>query len=204
MSLRRFAAPALLGAFALTQLPAFSQTAPEASPAHDPRIAQIVHSLEKVRNIRETELSPDGHQLVWNVSGDGIQLAPLDDPSHPRHITACAAGQKGVEDGLAWSPDSKHLAFFSDCTPDHKTAIFVDDPASGAAPHQLAELNGYAKSLQYSPDGKYLSFLYVEGATRPSGALAATRWTSRPSTPMTPEGGFMAARAPEGRVAPST
>jgi dipeptidyl aminopeptidase/acylaminoacyl peptidase len=175
MSLRRLAAPALLGAFALAHLYTFGQTAPETAPAHDPRIAQIVHSLEKVRNIRETDLSPDGNQLAWNVSGDGIELAPLDNPSHPRHITACADGQKDPEDGLAWSPDSKHLAFFSDCTADHKTAIFIDDPASGAAPRQLAELNGYAKSLQYSPDGKYLSFLYVEGATRPSGALAAMK-----------------------------
>jgi len=173
MSLRRLAA--LLGAFALVSLPAFGQPAAGSAPLHDPRIAGIVHSLEKVRNIRETGLSPDGRQLAWNVSGDGIELAPLDDPSHPRHITACAAGESGLEDGLAWSPDSRHLAFFSDCTPGRKTAIFVDDPASGAAPRQLAELNGYAKSLQYSPDGKFLSFLYVEGATRPSGALAAMK-----------------------------
>jgi dipeptidyl aminopeptidase/acylaminoacyl peptidase len=180
MTLRRFVAPALLGAIALAALSALAQTASETTPAHDPRIAQIVHSLEKVRNVRETDLSPDGKLLAWNVSGDGIQLAPLDDPNHPRHITACANGVKGREDGLAWSPDSKHLAFFSNCTDngktaDGKTAIFIADSDSKAAPHQLAPLNGFAKSLVYSPDGKFLSFLYVEGATRPSGALAAMK-----------------------------
>jgi dipeptidyl aminopeptidase/acylaminoacyl peptidase len=173
MTFRRFTAPALLGVFALAQLSAFSQT--PAAPEHDPRIAEIIHSLEKVHSISETELSPDGKLIAWNVSGDGIQLAPLDDPSHPRHITACAAGAKGSESSLAWAPDSKHLAFFSNCNADHKTAIFIADPASDTAPLQLAQLNGFAKSLRYSPDGKSLGFLYVEGATRPSGALAAMK-----------------------------
>src|SRR6185437_10570782 len=57
-------------------------------------------------------------------------------------------------------------------TSDHKTAIFTESASGAAAPHLLAQLNGYAKSLEYSPKGKFLSFLYVEGATRPSGALA--------------------------------
>ncbi len=56
-----------------------------------------------------------------------------------------------------------------------KLALFTADVTTSTAPHLLAQLNGYAKSLQYSPDGKFLSFLYVEGATRPSGALAAMK-----------------------------
>jgi dipeptidyl aminopeptidase/acylaminoacyl peptidase len=175
MDVRLALAPALLGTFVFAAFPAFSQTTPETAPAHDPRIPQIIHSLEKARNIRETGISPDGKLIAWNVSGDGIQLATLDNPGHPRTITACAAGVKGSEGSLAWSPDSKTLAFFSDCTPDHKTAIFVADPTSAAAPRQLAPLNGFAKSLEYSPNGKSLTFLYVEGATRPSGALAAMK-----------------------------
>jgi dipeptidyl aminopeptidase/acylaminoacyl peptidase len=73
-----------------------------------------------------------------------------------------------------FSPDSKQVAFFSDCTSDHKMAIFLAD-AAGTSPHLLTELNGFAKGMQWSPDGKRLSFLYVEGATRPSGALAAEK-----------------------------
>ncbi|MBB6147374.1 dipeptidyl aminopeptidase/acylaminoacyl peptidase [Silvibacterium bohemicum] len=178
MPLHRLAAPALLGTFAFVSFAAFGQTA--AAPTHDPRIAAIIHSLEKVRTLGETELSPDGNLIAWEVSGDGIQVASLDNPSHPHPVTACAAGAKGEESGLAWLPDSKHLAFFSDCTEngkagDKKTAIFVADADSTAAPHLLAPLNGFAESLEYSPDGKFLSFLYVEGATRPSGALAAMK-----------------------------
>ena len=164
---------ALFGA-AVLLASAFAQT-PPIQPKPDPRIPAIIHSLEQVKSIRETQLSPDGNLIAWTVSGEGIVVAPLNNPSQTRHITACAEGVKGQEDSLAWSPDSKTLAFFSNCTTDHKIAIFTDDITTSAAPHLLAQLNGYAKFLQYSPDGKYLSFLYVEGATRPSGALAAMK-----------------------------
>jgi dipeptidyl aminopeptidase/acylaminoacyl peptidase len=179
----------------VVSLPAFSQATPSAAPPHDPRIPAILHSLSQVKSIRETQLSPDGNLIAWTVSGEGIVLAPLANPSQIRHITACAqtgaspsgapadrslSAGRGHESSLAWSPDSKTLAFFSDCTDNgkadaHKTAIFTDDVSGSAAPHLLAQLNGFAKSLEYTPDGKSLSFLYVEGATRPSGALAAMK-----------------------------
>jgi dipeptidyl aminopeptidase/acylaminoacyl peptidase len=166
---------AFLAAFACFLVPALPQTA--AQPPHDPRISKIIQTLGQGRSIRETDLSPDGNYIAWNVSGSGggIKVAPLNDPVHPKDITACTGGAKGRESGIAWSPDSKTLAFFSDCTPDHKTGIFTDGVITSAAPHQLSQLNGYAESLQYSPDGKFLTFFYVEGATRPSGALAAMK-----------------------------
>ena len=114
-----------------------------AAPAHDPRIGQILDSLEQVHAIQQTDLSPDGNLIAWNAGG--IEVAPLNDPSHPKPITACAAGEKGRESGFAWSPDSKQLAFFSNCTPDHKPAIFLASPGSDAAPRLLATLNGFAK-----------------------------------------------------------
>ncbi len=179
----RAAAPAVIVAFSCTLIPAFPALAQNAAqPAHDPRIARIIETLGQGRSIHETDLSPDGNSIAWNVSGPGggIKVAPLNDPAHPRDITACTGGAKGRESGMAWSPDSKHLAFFSDCTNegktgDKKTAIFLADPASKSAPRLLAPLNGFAEELQWSPDGKAIGFLYVEGATRPSGALAAMK-----------------------------
>ena len=162
-----------LTAFVFT-LSASAQT-PDSTPKPDPRIPQIIHSLEQVKSIRETQLSPDGQLIAWDVNDNDIELASLSNPAQTRRITACAEGAKGHESSLAWSPDSKTLAFFSTCTASHKTAVFTADATTSAAPHLLAQLNGYAKSLQYSPDGKFLSFLYVDGATRPSGALAAMK-----------------------------
>jgi dipeptidyl aminopeptidase/acylaminoacyl peptidase len=152
--------------------PALAQT-PSTTPNRDPRIPEIIHSLQRVKNIRETQLSPDGNFIAWTVRNEGIDLAPMATPSAIRHITTCAAGNTGKEQSLAWSPDSKTLAFLSDCTPSHQAAIYLASANSNSAPHLLAQLNGYAESLQYTPNGKFLSFLYVEGATRDSGALAA-------------------------------
>jgi dipeptidyl aminopeptidase/acylaminoacyl peptidase len=173
--------PASLGIFLSAALcvtaPAFAQTQPGA-PAHDPRIGQLIESLNQVKTVRETALSPDGKFIVWSVGGRGgsdIELAPLDNPSAAKRITGCEAGARAEESNPVFSPDSRQIAFFSDCTADHKMAIFLADPASTSAPHQLALVNGFAKEMQWSPDGKRLSFLYVEGATRPSGALAAEK-----------------------------
>ncbi len=162
--------------------PAYGQAQP-AAPPHDPRIGALIDSLSAVKTIRETALSPDGNYIVWNMTlrepggrgGSDLELAPLDNPSAAKRITACEAGAKGQESNPVFSPDSRQLAFFSDCTPGQKMAIFLADASGAGTPRQLSELNGYAKQMQWSPDGRRLSFLYVEGATRPSGALAAEK-----------------------------
>lgn len=165
--------PAIL-AVATIAVPAFAQSSNPAST--DQRIPAIIHSLQQVRGVRETQISPDGNLVAWLVPGQGISFAPVAEPADVHHIDTCArdadSHEGGHDNSLAWSPDSKTLAFFSNCGASHNTAIFTDDVSSSAAPHLLAPLNGYAKHLKYSPSGKFLSFLYVEGATRPSGALA--------------------------------
>ncbi len=57
---------------------------------------------------------------------------------------------------------------------DGQTDLFVTT-AAGAAPHQLTHLKGYVEAAAWSPDGKRIGFLYVPGATRPAGALAAMK-----------------------------
>src|SRR5215469_14256193 len=109
----RVASFAAIGTF--TFINAFCQSS--ASPAHDPRIGQIVESLEQAHTIQQTDLSPNGNLIAWNAGG--IHVAPLNDSSHPKTFTACAADAKGRESSFAWSPDSKQLAFFSNCTSDH-------------------------------------------------------------------------------------
>jgi dipeptidyl aminopeptidase/acylaminoacyl peptidase len=43
------------------------------------------------------------------------------------------------------------------------------------AAQRVTELHGYVHAPAFSPDGESIAFLYVEAATRPSGALAAMR-----------------------------
>lgn len=181
----KFRLPAVLLTAAVLVAPAFAQTPAPAKPvnaAAKARIADIIHSLQQVKSIRSVQISPDGSLIAWDVRDEGIYLAPMSNPSQAQHIIACSTGEQGKEKGLAFSPDSSTLAFFSNCTPSGKVAIFTVATASPTAtPHLLAQLDGSAQLLKYSPDGKSLSFLYVKGAIRPPGALA----------PMTPPSGVI-------------
>lgn len=158
-------------------IPALAQA--PATPVNDPRIGQIITQLEAVRTPHQTAISPDSQWLAWVVNGkDGgseIDVAPRSNPSAAHRVTACAAGETGSENEIAWSPDSRHLAFFSNCGSDHHEGVYLAEAGANSAPHRIAILHGFAKSPQWSPDGKSIGLLYVEGATRPSGALAAMK-----------------------------
>ena len=82
-----------------------------------------------------------------------------------------------TEENLAWSPDSKALAFTSDCNAPAGAAdqsdVYIATPAAASAsPRRLTHLHGGVTSLAFSPDGLHIACLYIEGATRPAGALA--------------------------------
>src|SRR6185312_6972649 len=80
---------------------------------------------------------------------------------------------------IAWSPDSRRLAFIANCGKDLTNTeamhndVYLADVAGTAAPHELAKLAGYARALAWTQDGKALGFLYVPGATRHASATAA-------------------------------
>ena len=162
--------------FICSFLPAFLFAAqqPAVTQEQDHRIVTIIHTLEQTRPISEAQLSPDGKFIAWKIDG-GFQLATLGDLSHSRRITACSVSTKGEEEDLVWSPDSSRVAFFSNCTPAGKTALFIADSASDGVPRLITPTNGFASSLQWSPDGMHLSFLYVEGTMQPSGSLNAIK-----------------------------
>src|SRR5262249_33072375 len=84
-----------------------------------------------------------------------------------------------TEHDLAWSPDSSALAFLSDCGHSLAHSDVQDDlfltHLDGGPPRRLTILHGYVDAPSFSPDGSRIAFLYVEGATRPAGALAAMK-----------------------------
>ncbi|MGS1127578.1 S9 family peptidase [Rhodanobacter sp. UC4437_H4] len=152
----------------------------------DPRIEQLLIDLGKAQSIHAVAISPDGKRLAWVIERDGrpaIEVAAADGSgAHP--VSAAKKPGTCAESGIAWAPDSRHLAFISNCKIDltstqvMQNAIYLADITSHDKPARLAQLGGYVRALQWTRDGKSLGFLYVAGATRHASAVAAAK---RPS-----------------------
>jgi dipeptidyl aminopeptidase/acylaminoacyl peptidase len=155
-------------------------------------ITNLLQDLSRTRAPREAAISPDGRIVAWVAqsanAGDRVSLRSLDGSdtsiqlilvpnTDPEVERACS------ENNVAWSPDSKRIAFTSDCATRGQSQIFISDVdlnSTGtanklAAPRQLTLLKGFIHDLTWSSDGRQIAFLFVENATRPPGALAAMK-----------------------------
>jgi dipeptidyl aminopeptidase/acylaminoacyl peptidase len=135
------------------------------------QLDDILASQNRARTIGQVALSPDGKRIAWLEAGQ-IHFALIDGLDHGQPVTAAAPGNTCNASDLAWSPDSASLAFLSDCDQPGQPDLFLSH-LDGNPALRLTQLHGYVDAPVFSPDGKSIAFLYVEGATRPSGALAA-------------------------------
>jgi dipeptidyl aminopeptidase/acylaminoacyl peptidase len=179
------AALVLGAAFSLS--PALAQAAPpaqvQAATSTDrARIEEVLKGLNRGHFFGQVAISPDGKRLAWielTREGAEIRVAPLDDLSKggltkSERVTASEKPEKHCQEGqIVWSPDAQSLAFFSDCAKPGQPELYL--ARQGRPAQRLTELKGYTEAPAFSPDGKSVAFLYVVGATRAAGALAAMK-----------------------------
>jgi dipeptidyl aminopeptidase/acylaminoacyl peptidase len=135
--------------------------------------SQTPAGRRRVQNIGQVAISPDGKRLAWIDRGT-ILVAPIANLSQSQRVTAAASPDGScTESDLAWSPDSSALAFLSDCADLGGQSDLYLSHLDGKPSQRLSNLHGEVNAPAFSPDGKRIAFLYVEGATRPAGALAA-------------------------------
>jgi dipeptidyl aminopeptidase/acylaminoacyl peptidase len=159
-----------------------------------PAIEDVLRRLDQVRAIRETALAPDGSRLAWVVDiaakdgggtavyvGAGPRAGGLDTPFL---VTAKVSSRGAHERAIAWSPDSKSLAFLSDAETPGKIQLYVCEAGmrrsrtTDIAPlpgplHRVTNVVGQLSHPVWSPDGKRLAVLYVAGSVQETGALVA-------------------------------
>jgi len=183
-SLRRIAVPVACLIAIVSGMPSTAQSG--SAKAH---VDEVLKGLSQGQRIGSVAISPDGSMLAYARSGKGgseLVLAPFNDPAHKTQVGAAKkSGSHCADSDPAWAPDSRHLAFLSACESggdggqqDVFVATVGGDFASGKAKvevQRLTEARGEVGYPEFSPDGSQIAFLYVEGATRAAGALAAMK-----------------------------
>ena len=142
-------------------------------------VEEVLRGLNRGHGVGQVAVSPDGKQLAWIAGGRGggeILAAPRGDLKKTQRVTAATRpDQHCSENDLTWEPDSKALAFFSDCASSDGQLDLYLSRVDGTPAKRLTQLKGYVHEPAFSPDGTKIAFLYVAGATRPAGALAAMK-----------------------------
>ena len=174
--------PALAGGAPAHSATKSSAVGPKASRhATPPAMQEALRDMFNVHAISEAVISPDGRRVAWVESLAGKNGAPsansaiyvADWKTHsvPQRITAAAGGAAAAESNVAWSPDSKQLAFLSDVAHAGQLQLYVAAP--GAPARQLAHVKGDLANPMWSPAGNSIAFLFIENAPRAAGPLAA-------------------------------
>jgi dipeptidyl aminopeptidase/acylaminoacyl peptidase len=132
----------------------------------------VVRTLFATTTFDQAAISPDGKQVAWVENakgGSAIQVSEIG-ASKPRRITA--GGQS--ESAVAWSPDSKQIAFLSDAGKPGQQQLYVA-LAVGGPPRKLTSVKGFLAAPGFSPDGKTIALLFTENAERAAGPLVAEK-----------------------------
>jgi Tol biopolymer transport system component len=108
-----------------------------AAAAQEPAKRPITHEdVWLMKRVGTPALSPDGRLVVVPVAEPAydekektsdLWLVPADGSATPRRITFTQGGESGV----AWSPDSRRIAFSAKREGQEETQIFVLDIAGG-------------------------------------------------------------------------
>ncbi|MGI8952661.1 MAG: prolyl oligopeptidase family serine peptidase [Chitinophagaceae bacterium] len=146
---------------------------------HRKIITNFFHVQASVRDIYQCVLNRNATAVAWcadNKNGQAIHVKSLLKKNDSAiQITAASSGEFCNETEPQWSPDGKEIAFLSDVQTPNQPQIFIANSATGKLiiKHPLTNFNGFVSHLKWSPDGIYLSVLYVEQASREPSPMAA-------------------------------
>jgi dipeptidyl aminopeptidase/acylaminoacyl peptidase len=156
--------------------------------AHAQTVPQLRAAISGTTQYKESALSPDGRWLGWSVTlrnsdnteskNSQIWLLDLNKPgAQPRKLGAARLPR--AEHSIAFSPDSKRVAFLSDAEKPGQLQLYVE-PLTALSARKLTSLKGFLSGPRWSPDGKQLGLLFTENAPRAAGPLEPSTRDSGP------------------------
>src|SRR3982074_1510367 len=143
--------------------------------------AQITEQLGRTILYSDIAISPDGTRVAWAQttaasSAAVAYIAPTAAQSRATRIETGTTGPR-IDSATACSPGSKTLAFLSTAGEANDQVQIWTVDADGANPRKRTSLRGYAGTPRWSPDGKQIAFLYIEGASGGGPLVAAPAMT---------------------------
>ena len=115
-----------------------------------------IYSRSEYKNVADKmfafDLSPDGERVLIIARGELFSL-----PARHGTVNNLTQTPGGHEREGRWSPDGKHIAWFSDKDGEYQVYVAPsDNPQNAKAVTSFKD--GYPSNLQWAPDGKSLYF----------------------------------------------
>ena len=110
------------------------------------------HRINAAEHIQGADISPNGKRAVIEARGELFTV-----PARHGVVQNLSRSSGSAERFPAWSPDGKHIAYWSDASGEYELTLI---PSGGGEPKTLSSLGpGFRYQLFWSPDSTKIAFI---------------------------------------------